>query len=92
MSMSSDITRNTRLRDESGFSRPAGHLDKYYDRVVSFIRDADAILILGPGEAKGELKSRLEGQALGGHIVGVETVDKMTDHQIAATVRKHFLS
>jgi stalled ribosome rescue protein Dom34 len=72
--------------------RFTGHLDKYYDRVVSFIRDADAILILGPGEAKGELKSRLEGQALGGHIVGVETVDKMTDHQIAATVRKHFLS
>ena len=27
---------------------------------------------------------------LGGRIVGVETVDKMTDRQIAAKVRQHF--
>jgi hypothetical protein len=70
----------------------AGHLYKYYDRVVSYIRDADAILILGPGEAKGELRTRLEGESLGNRISGVETVDKMTNHQIAAKVRLHFLS
>ena len=67
-----------------------GHLHKYYDKVVSSIRDADSILILGPGEAKGELRTRLESEALGSHVVGTETVDKMTDHQIAAKVRKHF--
>jgi len=71
--------------------RFTGHLDKYYDKVVSRIRDADSILILGPGEAKAELRARLEGEALGGRIVGMETVDKMTDHQIAAKVRQHFL-
>jgi len=70
--------------------RFTGHLDKYYDRVVAAIRDADSILILGPGEAKAELKSRLDGEALGGRIAGIETVDKLTDHQIAAKVRKHF--
>jgi hypothetical protein len=70
--------------------RFTGHLDKYYDRVVSSIRDADSILILGPGEAKVELKARLESQALGGHIVGLETVDKLTEHQIAARVRERF--
>ncbi len=70
--------------------RFAGHLHKYYTKIVSSIRDADAILILGPGEAKGELKTCLEGEALGGRIVGIETVDKMTDHQIAAKVRHHF--
>lgn len=72
--------------------RFTGHLNKYYDKVVSYIRDADAILILGPGEAKVELKTRLEAEALGGRVVGIETVDKMTDHQIAAKVREHFLN
>jgi hypothetical protein len=67
------------------------HLHKYYDRVVTCIRDADSILILGPGEAKGELKTRLEIEGLGGRIVGIETADKLTDHQIAAKVRQRFL-
>lgn len=70
--------------------RFTGHLHKYYDKVVSCIRDADSILILGPGEAKIELKRRLESEALGGRIVRIETVDKMTEHQIAAKVRQHF--
>jgi stalled ribosome rescue protein Dom34 len=68
----------------------ASHLDAYYDKVIACIRDAESILILGPGEAKGELEKRLENQELGGRIVGIETVDKMTDGQIAARVRQHF--
>ena len=67
-----------------------GQLTKYYDEVIACIRDAEAILIIGPGEAKGELKARLEHDGLGAHIVGVETVDKMTDRQIATKVREHF--
>ena len=70
--------------------RYAGHLHKYYELVLSSIHDADAILILGPGEAKVEFKTLLEGKALGGRITGVETVDKMTDRQLAARVRQHF--
>ncbi|MFA6506438.1 MAG: hypothetical protein WCT14_10080 [Treponemataceae bacterium] len=45
---------------------------------------------MGPGEAKIELKERLEKHKLGGRIVGIQTVDKMTDHQVAVRVRKHF--
>jgi len=66
------------------------HLNIYYDAVIASIREAEAILIFGPGEAKGELKKRLKKANLGGRIVGMETVDKMTDHQIAAKVRQHF--
>ena len=65
----------------------AGQLGTYYDEVIARVHGADAILILGPGEAKGELKARLEHDGLGARIVGVETVDKMTDRQIAAKVR-----
>ena len=69
-----------------------GHLNIYYDAVIASIRAAESILIFGPGEAKSELKTRLERDNLGGRIVGIETVDKMTDHQIVAKVRKHFLT
>jgi hypothetical protein len=67
-----------------------GHLNIYYDAVIASIRDAEAILIFGPGEAKGELKERLEKHSLGGRIAGVETVDRMTDRQVAAKVRTYF--
>ena len=70
--------------------RFTGHLNKYYDHVISCIRDAESILIFGPGEAKIELEKRLESEALGGRVVGIETVDKMTDRQIGARVRKYF--
>ena len=68
----------------------SGHLSKYYDQVIASIGDAESILIFGPGEAKGELEKRLEHKGLGGRIVAIETVDKMTDHQIAAKVRERF--
>jgi ribosomal protein RSM22 (predicted rRNA methylase) len=96
--ISSNIEKHHR---QSGVSMPAddvrqrelaGHLNIYYDEVVSCIRDADSILIFGPGEAKSELEKRLEKDNLGGRIVGIETSDKMTDPQIVAQVRKHFLN
>ena len=70
--------------------RFTSHLNKYYDEVISFIRDAESILIVGPGEAKVELKNRLDSETQIGKIVGLETVDKMTNPQIVATVREHF--
>ena len=67
-----------------------GHLNIYFDKVISCIRDADSIMIFGPGEAKGELKRRLEKNRLGGRIAAVEKVDNMTDRQIAAKIRQNF--
>ena len=67
-----------------------GHLNSYYDEVIACIRDAESILIFGPGEAKGELKKRIERDKSSKRIAGVETVDKMTDRQIAAKVREYF--
>jgi hypothetical protein len=66
------------------------HLNSYYDEVIALVRDADSIQIFGPGEAKGELVKRLEHEGLKEHILAIETVDKMTDRQIAAKVRDHF--
>ncbi|MBN1272568.1 MAG: hypothetical protein JXB26_09890 [Candidatus Aminicenantes bacterium] len=66
------------------------HLNIYYEAVIACLHDAESILIFGPGEAKGELKKRLETSKLDGRITGIETVDKMTDRQIAAKVRQYF--
>ena len=76
--------------DDSRQKTFTGHLNIYYKAVIGCIGDAESILIFGPGEAKGELKKRLERNKLGGRIVGVETVDKMTNNQIAAKVRQYF--
>lgn len=77
--------------EEHGDKRLSGHLNNYYDEVVDYICDAESILIFGPGEAKSELKKRLENKKLHGNIVGFESADKMTDNQIVAKVRQRFL-
>jgi stalled ribosome rescue protein Dom34 len=66
------------------------HLNKFYDEVIAAIRDADVIQIFGPGEAKGELEKRIEHDGLKARILAIETMDKMTDHQISAKVRDRF--
>jgi hypothetical protein len=76
--------------DDSRQRAFTGHLNIYYDAVIAAIRNAESILIFGPGEAKGELQRRLKRINLGRRIVGVDTVDKMTGPQIAAKVREHF--
>ena len=70
--------------------RFGNHLNKYYDEVIAAIRDADSIKIFGPGEAKGELEKRIAHEGLKARILAIETVDKMTDHQISAKVRERF--
>jgi hypothetical protein len=67
-----------------------GELNVYYDAVIAGLRSAQSLIIFGPGEAKGELKKRLDKNRLGGRVAAVETVDKMTDGQIAAKVRGYF--
>ncbi len=78
-----------RAEDQQG-RRIAGHLNRYYDEVITRVRKAGSILILGPGEAKIELAARLGNKGLRDRVVGIETADKMTGRQIAARVRRRF--
>lgn len=82
-----DTTEIRRDRQDRRFD---DYLSRYYGEVIINLRDADSILIFGPGEAKGELQKQLEGQALGERIVDIKTTDIMTDAQVAAKVRQHF--
>ncbi len=72
----------TKYRQMAAAREPfTGHLNSYYQAVIASLRDAESILIVGPGEAKGELRERFEKRNRGGRIVSVETVDKMTDRK-----------
>ena len=66
------------------------HLNTFYESVIAVIRGADSIQIFGPGEAKRELVKRLEHDGMKDCISSIETVDKMTDHQVAAKVRENY--
>jgi hypothetical protein len=65
-------------------------LSAYYDGVVSILRNADSIWIFGPGVAKGELEKHLQHDQLNSRIIGIETVEKMTDQKITAKVRDYY--
>jgi hypothetical protein len=70
----------------------ANQLNNYYDEVIAVIRGADAIQIFGPGEAKGELIKRIGRNGLKARMPATEATDRMTDRQISAKVREHFLT
>lgn len=64
----------------------------YLDEVAHALRDAGAILITGPANAKTELVKHIAQKvpALSAKISGVETVDHPTDGELVAAARKHF--
>lgn len=65
---------------------------KYYEEVFLAIKNADSFWILGPGEAKGELKKVIEKNHTGKLKLEleIETADKMTDNEIIAKVSQYY--
>jgi len=66
------------------------HLGEFYDKVIAHIGDAKSIQIFGPGEAKYELKKRLESEGMLDNIVSVDDAESLTDRQVAKRVRERF--
>ncbi|MCY2984436.1 MAG: hypothetical protein NTY15_12490 [Planctomycetota bacterium] len=66
------------------------HLNTYYDQVIQQFEHTEGIVILGPGEAKGELDKRITSKEMRKHILLVETADKMTTPQLVAKMRSCF--
>ena len=84
-------TPNDFMAEDKRERKVMAHLNAYYDQVIACVREAQAIVILGPGEAKGELRKRIASKKLRGHIAEMKTMDKLTDRQIADYIRQHFL-
>lgn len=67
------------------------HLDRYYDQVIGQLGEPDALLLIGPGEAKLQLKERLgRSKAPTERAVAVESADRLTEPQIVAKVKAHY--
>jgi hypothetical protein len=66
------------------------YLKKYYRRVIIQVRDADSLLVLGPGEAKNEFKKQLIHEGLSQRLVGIQSADKLTNRQLEAKIQNYF--
>jgi len=64
---------------------------RYYDEVISHLRTANKVLIIGPGKAKDELHKRLVIHGFDEQTVVIKTAKKMNEKQIIAEVHRHFL-
>ena len=66
-------------------------LQKYYQQVISALKRADSIFIMGPGEAKIELEKVIKkNKDLQRRILKVETAAKMTKNQMVAYVKNFY--
>ena len=78
------------VADDTRQSVETEYLTRFYDEVFTVIDGAESVLIFGPGEAKGELKKRLEHNEFDEDKILIESADKMTEPQIVARVRGQF--
>ena len=103
----SDIEKHVRASGGSRSSTPYGpqdilaedrvdrkfkhHLEQYYEGVARAVGGVESVFIMGPGEAKDELKRHLQkSRQKPRPVIRVETTDKMTEAQIIAKVKQHF--
>ena len=103
----SDIEGRFRLKGGSRSNTPYGiqsatseskrdfryskHLNIYFQHIIDLLKEAKQIYIFGPGEAKFELKKKIEkNNVFLDKISDIETTDKLTEPQIVAKVKKYF--
>ena len=66
-------------------------LKQYYDDVIQRLGPVDEILILGPGQAKHELRKRIEHhKGLKGKVVGLSTAPPLTEAQLVSKAEGFF--
>jgi len=71
--------------------RYSKHLNIYFQHMIDLLKEAKHIYIFGPGEAKYELKKRIEKNNMFlDKISDIEKTDKLTEPQIIAKVKKYF--
>ena len=81
------------VSESTSMERRKHQLRRYFLQVIDHLKDAEEVIVFGPGETKGELVKeikRFRGKGRSTVIAGVEPADKMTERQIAARVRSFF--
>ncbi len=78
--------------DDTRERRKNADLNHFYDEVISHFDQAKSLYIIGPGEARTELRKRLESKHQSAGKCVIEATDKLTPPQIVARVSAHFKS
>jgi len=66
-------------------------LKHFYDEIVEHLGTVDEILIMGPGQAKHELRRRIEHhKGLRGKVVDLKTKDKISEDQFIQEAEAYF--
>lgn len=77
----SDDTRERKYKAE---------LNNFYDEVILHLMDSKSVYICGPGEARKELRNRMDVKhSINGDVV-LDAADSMTNAQVVAKIRRHF--
>jgi len=82
------------VQDSKYLEREKHQLKLYFKEIVSEVKDASALVIFGPAEAKDKLDKELQEKyrALSAKVRAVIVADSMTENQMKALVRDFFKS
>ncbi len=75
--------------DDTRQRKYTAKLNQFYDEIITSLGHCQSILIMGPGEARTELRKRMETKHVNAQDISVEPADKMTKPQVAARVREY---
>ncbi len=68
-------------------------LKSFFQNVKDAVKHAEAIVIVGPAEAKTGLHKLIQADnSMAGKVVKVEAADSMTDNQVVALLKSYFSS
>ncbi|MCB4791490.1 MAG: hypothetical protein LHV68_06340 [Elusimicrobia bacterium] len=68
------------------------HIQKFYDKIISLIHNADPVFIFGPGQIKIGLRKKIESNKSMTRNVKIENADKLPYSGILKRVRDHYFS
>jgi hypothetical protein len=85
-----EYTRNDFIAEDKLERKQTNARHSMFDSVMHYVSKADALYVLGPGEAKNEFETYAKSTQHGKRSIQLETSDKMTEPQLAAKVRRHF--
>ena len=81
------------VQDSKYLEREKHQLKRYFDSIITKVKDADALVIYGPAETFEKLMKVLNEHhpALAENVKEVKRADSMTQNQIKAMIRNYFI-
>lgn len=70
--------------------RVSNHITQYYDQIMTYVRDATSVFIVGPDEAKIEFQQHLESENPAVKVLAVETANALSDAEFISKVHANF--